>query len=475
MDVARKCEGVPLVATVIGGTMFNKRDINEWASLRDSSRSGFFENEGIVAALRLSFDRLSSPFLKECFLYCSIFPKGFKIQKEQLIQLWMAEGLLQQDHINSLLTLEDIGNEYFINLLSNSLLQDEEKDIYGNITGCKMHKSIHDFAQSIRYLGKSNTSHSQLQNAFDGVQLWHSLFSKFSFIHNETDFKGLRVLNFSDGYISSLSESIGGLKHLRYFDISNTRIPRLPKSIIQLYHLQTLRLLSCNSLKKLPKGMESLIYLRHLCINDTNHVPNGIGCLPNLRTLPIFDVGIKQRRRIGELRYLRELEGELKISNLHNVKNKEEAKGAKIREKERLHKLRYEWKYGREGSSNDEEVLEGLEPHQSFKSLTIEYYMGENNPSWMARKSVNKLVELVELNLFDCEKLKTLSTLGKYPNLKYLKLWGLKNVKCIGNEFYMDNAGDSASILFPALEKLTLHSVEEVKSWLEVKIKRVAN
>ncbi|KAK9019800.1 hypothetical protein V6N11_054308 [Hibiscus sabdariffa] len=48
-DVARKCAGVPLVATVIGGTMCNKRDRDEWVSLRDSSLWGSLEkNEGII-------------------------------------------------------------------------------------------------------------------------------------------------------------------------------------------------------------------------------------------------------------------------------------------------------------------------------------------------------------------------------------------------------------------------------------------
>ncbi|XVE80867.1 hypothetical protein DITRI_Ditri15bG0015400 [Diplodiscus trichospermus] len=355
-DVAHKCGGLPLVANIIGGTMSNKCDRDEWLSLRDSSHwSSLEKNERIVDALRLSFDRLPSSSLKQCFVYCSIFPKDFRIQKEQLIHLWMAEGFLPQAKRNFRQASEDIGNEYFNVLLSNYLLQDVEKDMHGIITGCKMHDLVHDLAQSIRNSKTEDDSHIQVQNEFDGVKLWHSLFLNSSFFHFK-DFKCLRVLNFCEAKIDSLPKSIGWLKHLRYLDVSKTYICRLPRSITLLYHLQTLRLLRCWSLRELPKGMKILVSLRHLYITDGRHVPNEIGCLTNLRTLSEFDVGKEKRCGIRELGCLNELAGELAISNLQNVRNKEEAHGAKIWEKSKLHKLRYEWDCRMKGYNKDEEI-----------------------------------------------------------------------------------------------------------------------
>ncbi|XVE80862.1 hypothetical protein DITRI_Ditri15bG0014900 [Diplodiscus trichospermus] len=463
-DIARKCGGVPLVANVIGGTMSNKRDIDEWVSLRDSSHWGSLEkNDWILRVLRLSFDRLASPSLKQCFVYCSIFPKDLLIQKEKLIQLWMAEGFFQQTKEK---TLEDIGNEYFNDLLSNSLLQDVEKDLHGCVTGCKMHDLVYDLAQSIRNSESGDTSHSQL-HVFAGVKWWHCLFSKF----NMVDFKGLRVLDFSYVGITSLSKSIGSLRHLRYLHIPCTCVRRLPKSITQLYHLQTLNLLGCWSLRKLPKGMENLVNLRHLYINHAKHVPQKIGCLTNLRTLSIFGVGRKRRCGIRELGCLSELGGKLVIDNLQNVRNKEEALGAKMWEK-KLHTLTCKWHHEKEGCNNDEEVLEGLKPHSNLKRLTIEGYHGEClMPSWLVSNSVIasfQLINLVELYLFDCKKLHNVPTLGKYPNLRFLEIRGLKNVRCIGNEFYIDNNNSGDITLFPALEKFTLWEMGELKEWLDV-------
>ncbi|XVF37498.1 hypothetical protein REPUB_Repub20aG0013700 [Reevesia pubescens] len=473
-SIARKCAGVPLVANVIGGTLSHRRDIDEWLSIRDSYwvNSSLERNDAIIPVLKLSVDRLPFRSLKQCFAYCSIFPKNFNIQKEQLIQLWMAEGFLQ-DSKGSSQALEDVGNEYFNYLLSNSLLQDAERDKYGCITTCKMHDLVHDLAQSI-------------SKADIGVKLWHSLFLKTYDFHIVESSKGLRVLNFCGAKIDFLPEEIGSRKTLRYLDISGTAIRRLPETITRLYLLQTLSLLWCNNLKELPNGMKNLVSLRHLHIMEASHVPGEIGCLTSLQTLPIFDVDPERRRGIGELGCLSELRGKLKIFNLQNVRNKEESRGAKLWEKKKLDKLGYTWSPGREDCSNDEEVLEGLEPHSNLKSLTIENFKGGNYPSWLVKTndvsgpsaSLHSPgpTNLVELKLSRCENLKNLPTaLGQYPKLKFLEIEGLKNVRCIGKEFYGDgkywcDSGDDENkaipLLFPVLEKFRLEDMEELEEWL---------
>ncbi|KAK8608652.1 hypothetical protein V6N13_024069 [Hibiscus sabdariffa] len=304
-------------------------------------------------------------------------------------------------------------------------------------------------------------------------------------IHVVLDFKGLRVLKFGGADIKSLPDSIANLKHLRYFDISRTRIKRLPKSISQLYLLETLRLLMCHMLEQLPGGIKNLVNLRHLHISYGRHVPVEVGCLTSLQTLPVFKVGTERGRTIGELGVLVDLGGKLVISGLENVRNKEEARGARLWEKKKLQSLIFDWDDEKEGYGEcddeskrygkDEEVLEGLEPHSNLKSLTIVSYKGECYPSWLVGKTGGdrsasfQPMNLVELKLFRCKNVRKLPSLGKYPNLKFLEIEGLNSARCTRNEFDMNGCDENKpAILFPALEVFTLCNMREVREWLEM-------
>ncbi|KAJ6399863.1 hypothetical protein OIU84_015510, partial [Salix udensis] len=94
---------------------------------------------------------------------------------------------------------------------------------------------------------------------------------------------------------------------------------------------------------------------------------------------------------VEELGCLNELKGELKIHNLEQVRDKEEAGKAKLREK-RMDRLVLEWSDEGNSSVNYEGALEGLQPHPDLRSLTIECYGGENFPSWMSTLPLNNLM-----------------------------------------------------------------------------------
>ncbi|CAA3024673.1 disease resistance RGA3 [Olea europaea subsp. europaea] len=143
-EIACKCGGLPLAANMVGGTLQGK-EVAEWISVLEIGLSNLEANQNIVFQV-LSFDRLSSPLLKKCFAYCSIFPEDSEIEREDLIQLWMAEGFLPDNGENN---METLGNECFNILLQNSFLQEAEKDKYGNITYCKMHDLVRELARSV--------------------------------------------------------------------------------------------------------------------------------------------------------------------------------------------------------------------------------------------------------------------------------------------------------------------------------------
>ncbi|TQD75161.1 hypothetical protein C1H46_039301 [Malus baccata] len=491
-EIAEKCRGVPLVAKVLGGILHTKKNIVEW-SLFKKSRIWDNLSKGediIMPVLRLSFDNLESASLKQCFAYCSMFEKDFEIERDNLIQLWMAQGLLRPSHDESK-EMEDIGNEYFDILLQSSLFQDATICNNGIVSKCKMHDLVHDLAE---HLSKSESLTGDLCVIDNTLEIRHvarvststlekipkrsvgklrSLFSDDGEVPSNIlpHFKALHVLNLSNTNIEGFPVSVGRLKHLRYLDISKTRFKVLPKSIGKLYNLQTLRATNC-ALKEFPKELQNLINLRHIYFHASTKFPQGIGRLTCLQTLPYFSVGNEIGRRIEELAGLKQLKGKLIVCNLEHVKNGEEAKKAKLEDKTKVRHLSFKWTANRSTTNNNEEdVLEGLRPHCELESLSIENFMGNKFPPWMMSGSL-PLNNLKRIQLLGCDKCEGVPPFGHLPSLTDLKIRGMANLKCVGAEFYgydlvhnVAKKSEEVITLFPALKVLYISECSDLNEW----------
>ncbi|GFP87615.1 putative disease resistance protein rga3 [Phtheirospermum japonicum] len=430
-NIAKRCQGLPLAAKVVGGLLCDKSK-DEWREIENNWLSDFGDDQNTISKiLKLSFDHLSSPSLKKCFAYCSIFHKGYWIEKEQLIELWMAEGFLQS---------ETTGSKFFNLLLQNSLLQVVERDDYGNVTHCNMHDLVHDLAFSVlceydnvtdgvcqrRYIGYEAIGDGLLSIPEGQERYVRTLFFSGEVCDIRfSDFKSLHTLTLvSEEDMDDLPTSITELKHLRYLDISETRIKYLPESIGELYHLQTLRakkgstfIMERNYLEKLPDSLNCLISLRHLHIPDSTALPPEMGKLTSLQTLPYFHVGREKGCGISELGSLKNLKGKLEIRNLEQVRNKNEAMRADLFRKQGIYELKLMWDKSREGGeANDESVLEGLQPHPNLKGLMICGFKGKSLPLLEGHAN------LMKISLEDCSECEELPTLGHLPHLTKLEI-----------------------------------------------------
>ncbi|XP_022150842.1 putative disease resistance protein RGA3 [Momordica charantia] len=308
--LVKKIGGVPLVAKVLGRTVKFQGNFDIWVTILESEISTLFQEENFaLSILKLSVDRLPSFSLKQCFAYCSNFPKDFVFRKDQLIQMWMAQGFIHLQEGRSNKTIEDEGDRYFKILLSRCLFQDVVKDDRGRIIECKMHDLIHDIACDVSNENKLQLDYSS--NSLDG-ELWTKENQKLArklrtiiyykemiphiierAIHDKMmNFFCLRVLIMNSNSIKELPNSIHKLKHLRYLDISGCVIKKLSESIVLLYNLQTLRAEDTNVL--LPKNLRELISLRHLEFSYTyvvEQMPPYLSQLIQLQTLSCFLVG----------------------------------------------------------------------------------------------------------------------------------------------------------------------------------------
>ncbi|XP_020086775.1 putative disease resistance protein RGA1 [Ananas comosus] len=298
-QIVKKCGGLPLAANALGSMMrFKSRTEDAWSAIRDSeiwrseeSEISRSEERIILPSLKLSYIQMPSA-LKQCFAYCSIFPKDYKINKDDLIRQWIALGFISSQETWT--SMEDIGNKYFNNLLWMSFLQDVGKN-YRNVTICRMHDLVHDLAQSVakeevavigvakeevaviggeesiritegcRYVSIHSCCTPDVsitvKRRLRALQFRESSSLIMAFY---SEAKCLRLLELCDSKISMLPSSIGKLKLLRYLDLSGTDIEKLPKSITGLCNLQTLNLSSCRKIRTLPKFLGRLTNLRIL-------------------------------------------------------------------------------------------------------------------------------------------------------------------------------------------------------------------
>ncbi|XP_050210306.1 putative disease resistance protein RGA4 [Mercurialis annua] len=498
-EIVGKYVGVPLAIRTIGRLLYFK-NVSEWLSFKNKELMSVDQNDNdILSTLKLSYDHLP-PRLKSCFAYCRIFPKGSRINVKKLIHLWMAQGYIKSSDPSQ--CLEDVGFEYFNDLLWRSFFQEVEKDHFGNITICRIHDLLHDLCVSvvgsINDYSSSNVKHVSNRTRHASVDYHREIMvsslldmrkMRTFFLSNESrhnrdanryreifsNLSSVRALDAHNSGILTVPRSIEKLKHIRFLDLSyNTKIETLPDSITKLQNLQVLKLAGLKRLKQLPKDIKKLVDLMHLDLwkcDGLTHMPPGLGQLTSLRNLSRFlvakDDGVsKHASGLGELRDLNNLRGLLEIMNLKNVKNPaSEFRAANLKEKQHLQTLRLAWKAAgdddnAESNSTDDTSLEELEPHQNLQWLDVRGWGKLKFPSWVA-----SLTSLVVLRIDNCIKCQHLPPFDQFPSLTHLTLDEMTDLKYIesGMTSYPPESG--LARFFPSLEKLWLRNCPNLKGW----------
>ncbi|XP_010645585.1 putative disease resistance RPP13-like protein 1 [Vitis vinifera] len=498
-QIVDECQGLPLAVKALGCLLYSKVEKREWNVVLESEIWRRQSGSKILPSLILSYHHLSLP-LKHCFAYCSIFPQDHQFNKEKLILLWMAEGLLHPQQ-NEGRRMEEIGESYFDELLAKSFFQ---KSVGRKGSCFVMHDLIHELAQHVsgdfcarvedddklpkvsekahhflyfksdydRFVAFKNfeaMTKAKSLRTFLGVKPlennpWYDL-SKRVLQDILPKMWCLRVLSLCAYTITDLPKSIGNLKHLRYLDLSFTMIKKLPESVCCLCNLQTMMLRGCLKLDELPSKMGKLINLHYLDIDGCGSLremsSHGIGRLKSLQRLTRFIVGQKDGLRIGELGELSEIRGKLYISNMENVVSVNDASRANMKDKSYLDELIFDW--GDEctngvtqSGATTHDILNKLQPHPNLKQLSITNYPGEGFPNWLGDPSV---LNLVSLELRGCGNCSTLPPLGQLTQLKYLQISRMNGVECVGDEFY-----GNASFQF--LETLSFEDMQNWEKWL---------
>ncbi|KAK6123403.1 hypothetical protein DH2020_042861 [Rehmannia glutinosa] len=253
-NIVRRCDGLPHAIVAIGRALAQKpRNPNDWEKFHNSLEYKIRTDPNLFVvknSLMPSYMDLSSN-LKSCFLYFSIFPEDYSVERGRLIRLWVAEGFAIGTDDQ---TAEEVAEDYLNQLIHMNLVHVSKWD-------------FDEFAQA---------------NVAKNLRLQGAPLTKFP-------------------------EDITRLAILKYLNLSHTKIKVIPTSIKKLFYLETLYLKQTD-VTLLPKEISHLHNLRHLLAykyNVENYVTfdsaqgvemlydEGIGKLTNLQKLSLLKVDEK--------------------------------------------------------------------------------------------------------------------------------------------------------------------------------------
>ncbi|KAG8095440.1 hypothetical protein GUJ93_ZPchr0012g18822 [Zizania palustris] len=288
-EIVKKCGGLPSAIYAIGNLLAAREQTEvAWKTMNDQFQCMLEDNPGLgEVRSALSMSILFLPrHLKNCFLYCSLFPQSYPLSRETLVKLWTAEGFIARRGSS---TLEEVADEYIMELIRGSLLQLQETDEIGRVAFCNMHDIVRELALSYSRKEMFGLSEDDLQADHQKEDVRRLSISKDNKnVRSSLEFPRLRtfiafnragrpdslsslidkskylaVLELQDSPINTIPANIGELFNLHYLGFRRTKVKSLPKSIEKLINLETLDL-KYTEVDELPKEICKLKKLRHL-------------------------------------------------------------------------------------------------------------------------------------------------------------------------------------------------------------------
>ncbi|KAG8380406.1 hypothetical protein BUALT_Bualt06G0012000 [Buddleja alternifolia] len=303
-EIVKKCYGLPLAITVVGGLLVKQRK-SGWETVLKRMNSPLGSSKDSVSTiLELSYHDLP-PQLKSCFLCLGFFKEDATIRASKLVQLWIAEGLVPRER-GGQETMEEIARSYLDELINRNMVQVKDTSKDDRVKTCYIHdllrelsirKAKEEIGFEILNEGNSQSSHKPRHRAiccstYSGTPNKHI---RSLFFHGGGEIDGnpsfwksfdlLRLLDLEDFVLINLPDTIGALIGLRYLGLRNTKLKELPSSLGRLKNLQVLDI-TRNKGVKVPNILWKMDSLCHLYMSEIRcEVPLQIDSLKNLQTL----------------------------------------------------------------------------------------------------------------------------------------------------------------------------------------------
>ncbi|CAH8363697.1 unnamed protein product [Eruca vesicaria subsp. sativa] len=469
--VVERCRGSPLAVNVLAAVMAGKNSVQEWRYAIDSltlSAAKFSGTEDeILPVLKVSYDNIKDERVKQCFQYCALFKKGGHIWRNDLVEYWVDEGIIDGREDRYKAEEECYG---IVRYLVNACLLVEHK--YGNTV--TMPSQVHELAlwvasnlgeEKENFIVKPNEKLGEIPK----VKNWGEV-SRMSLSENEIKkiscspvCPKLRTLLLGFNNLEKISSGFFMcMPNLVVLDLTtNIGLRELPDGISRLVSLQYLNL-SHTDIKQLPiASLRELKRLQHLNLEFTGFLKEiaGISSLSNLQVLKLyasFDLDINLVEELELLEHLKVLTVSVGDAYVWEqlMSNPRLASCAR-------NVYFYECEAGETGIISLAETSSRLEDLTIYESNIREIKIDQ-------RGKMCNFMYLVKVEISECQGLQDLTWLLFAPNLGWLDVRESPQIEEIISKEkaarFMDGEADESILPFLKLKYLDLACLEQLSS-----------
>ncbi|OEL15323.1 putative disease resistance protein RGA1 [Dichanthelium oligosanthes] len=460
-EIVRRCEGIPLVANFLGSVVNVQRQRREiWEAAKDKDMWKIEEDypENKILPIFPSFKIIyySMPHeLRLCFVYCSIFPKGYAIDKKKLIQQWIALDMIESKH--GTLPLDVTAEKYIDELKDIYFLQVRERprinaEIFNNSDEMLCVNNLaHDLARSVageNILLILDAENERCNRNYDYRYARVSASSLQSIDSKDWPSKARSLIFKTNGAeLQHVSEVLSVNKYLRVLDLSGCSVKEIPASVFQLKQLRYLDA-STLSITDLPPQISGFHKLQTLDLSETEvtELPAFIG---NIQTTLNY-LNLQRCQKLQELNNLNLLH-ELHYLNLSgcpevkrfpaSLKNLRKLRFLNLSECSKLPTLPDELLQSFSSFSSIEDLnLSGFQFRMLpdfFKDICSLQFLNLSKCSKLELlpKSFGQLACLKDLNLSFCSDLKLPESFENLTSLQFLNLSHCRSVEYLPSSF----------------------------------------
>ncbi|KAH6786235.1 hypothetical protein C2S52_005787 [Perilla frutescens var. hirtella] len=297
--IVARCEGLPLAIMTVAGALASKPHIpTEWERFHDNLGNEIRHSSilsPINNALLRSYMDLSCS-LKCCFLYFSIFPEDYPVERGRLIRLWVAERFAvgTDDH-----TAEEVAESYLNELIQRNLVH---VSIFGfdcRLRYCRVLNLVQKFIiqkckdeNFASIFPTENAGSSSIQNQSPMMIRRLSVHDDRQHLPGNEDLATVRsmlLLRLPEIYDSDFVKCLVKLKLIKVMDVQGAPLTEFPKQITRFTLMRYLSFRDTN-IQTIPSSIEKLSYLETLDLKRTNvtELPKEISHLHNLCHLLVY-------------------------------------------------------------------------------------------------------------------------------------------------------------------------------------------